>query len=483
MKKMKLILLVLFAWLLFVGYYQTTKRMPPNTDFRGKTWDVSAENIEFFYDLTYSGAGGEIVSEQTIFDQILSLIDEAEEYILVDAFLFNSYRRQSGTAYRQLAAELTGRLVKRKQAKPGIEIDFITDPINTVYGGNVSEEIEKLKAAGVNVVMTDLKQLPDSNPIYSAFWRTFIQWFGNSSKAGPAPHPFDGRRQKVTLRSYLDMINFKANHRKIFMARRGDRTTLIITSGNPHDGSAAHSNVALKITGGIWRDVYAAEAAVAAFSGGRLQGAPAAEDSIGTPPSGPVGTVFITENQIKRELLHRIRETTAGDRIQMAYFYLSDRSVIEELVFASERGVRIRMILDPNKDAFGFEKSGIPNRPVAEELTKRSSGRIEIRWYDTHGEQFHSKMTMIQHGGQVSLTLGSANLTRRNLNNFNLEANVSLTIDSTASLVEEVEAYFDRIWTNRDGNHYTVGYEAYRDDATLKRIIYLVQEYGGLSSF
>jgi HKD family nuclease len=90
---------------------------------------------------------------------------------------------------------------------------------------------------------------------------------------------------------------------------------------------------------------------------------------------------------------------------------------------------------------------------------------------------------MIQHGGQVSLVLGSANLTRRNLNNFNLEANVSLTVDSTASLVKEVEAYFDRIWTNRDGNHYTVGYEAYRDDATLKRIIYLVQEYGGLSSF
>jgi hypothetical protein len=79
--------------------------------------------------------------------------------------------------------------------------------------------------------------------------------------------------------------------------------------------------------------------------------------------------------------------------------------------------------------------------------------------------------------------LGSANLTRRNLNNFNLEANVSLTVDANAPLVEAIDAYFDRIWTNRDGNHYTVAYEVYRDDSTVKRIIYLVQEYGGLSSF
>jgi hypothetical protein len=28
------------------------------------------------------------------------------------------------------------------------------------------------------------------------------------------------------------------------------------------------------------------------------------------------------------------------------------------------------MILDPNKDAFGLEKSGIPNRPVAAELVE-----------------------------------------------------------------------------------------------------------------
>ena len=34
-------------------------------------------------------------------------------------------------------------------------------------------------------------------------------------------------------------------------------------------------------------------------------------------------------------------------------------------------------ILDPNKDAFAREKSGVPNRPVAYELVKKSKGKIK----------------------------------------------------------------------------------------------------------
>ena len=91
---------------------------------------------------------------------------------------------------------------------------------------------------------------------------------------GLIPHPFSGDESKVTLRSYFDMLNFKANHRKVFMADQEKNVTVIITSGNPHDGSAAHSNVALKITGKLWRDVYDAEAAIAKFSGHELQDPP-----------------------------------------------------------------------------------------------------------------------------------------------------------------------------------------------------------------
>ena len=482
-KKIKKIILILLAWLLFVGFYQTTKKLPENLDFRGEERDIYVENIEFLYDLTYQSHNGEIISEQTIFDEVFSLIEEAKKYILIDAFLFNSYTREPDKIYRHLTPELTERLVKKKEANPDIEIDFITDPINTVYGGAINTEIENLKGIGVNVIVTDLKALPDSNPIYSAFWRTFIQWFGNSGSYGLIPHPFTGGEPKVTLRSYLDMLNFKANHRKVFMADQEENAAVIMTSGNPHDGSSAHSNVALKITGKLWQDVYDAEAAVAKLSGRALQGPPIGLDENIRHGAEHAIIVFLTENQIKRELLARISETTANDEIHMALFYLADRQIIKALVNASKRGVHIKVIFDPNKDAFGFEKIGIPNQPVAAELLKRSSGKIEVRWYDTHGEQFHSKLAIIKHGKKASLLLGSANFTRRNLNNYNLEANISVTAEEDALFIKAAVDYFDRIWDNRDGKHYTVSYEAYKNDSALKKIIYLIQEYAGLSSF
>ena len=471
------------VWLSFVGFYQTTKRLPQNLDFRGEERNVYVENIEFLYDLTYKNLNGEIISEQTIFDEIFSLIEEAKAYILIDAFLFNSYTREPDKIYRHLTPELTERLVKKKEVNPDIQIDFITDPINTVYGGAINTEIEALKGVGVNVIVTDLKALPDSNPIYSAFWRTFIQWFGNSGSYGLIPHPFTGGEPKVTLRSYLDMINFKANHRKVFMADQEENAAVIMTSGNPHDGSSAHSNVALKITGKICQDVYAAEVAVAKLSGRELQGPPQGIDEKIRLEAGHAKIVFLTENQIKKELLARVSETTANDEIHMAVFYLADRQIIKELVNASRRGVNIKVILDPNKDAFGFEKIGIPNRPVAEELIKSSSGKIKVRWYDTHGEQFHSKLAIIKKGGEASLLLGSANFTRRNLNNYNLEANISVTAEEDALFIEAAADYFDKIWDNREGKSYTVNYEAYKDESTLKKIVYLIQEYAGLSSF
>jgi phosphatidylserine/phosphatidylglycerophosphate/cardiolipin synthase-like enzyme len=479
----KKIILILLVWLLFVGFYQTTKKLPENLDLRGEERNISVENIEFLYDLTYQNLNGEIISEQTIFDAVFSLIEEAKAYILIDAFLFNAYTREPDKIYRHLTPELTEKLVKKKEANPDIEIDFITDPINIVYGGAINTEIEKLKGIGVNVIVTDLKALPDSNPIYSAFWRTFIQWFGNSGSYGLIPHPFTGDEPKVTLRSYFDMLNFKANHRKVFMADQEEDAAVIITSGNPHDGSSAHSNVALKITGKLWQDVYDAEAAVAKFCGRELQGPPLGLDENIRRKAEHAKIVFLTENQIKKELLARISETTANDAIHMAIFYLADRQIIKALVKASERGVHIKVILDPNKDAFGFEKIGIPNQPVAEELLKRSSSKIEVRWYDTHGEQFHSKLAIIKHGKEASLLLGSANFTRRNLNNYNLEANVSVTAKEDALFIKTAADYFDKIWDNRDGKYYTVSYKAYKDASALKKIVYLIQEYAGLSSF
>src|SRR5579859_6095347 len=145
---------------------------------------------------------------------------------------------------------------------------------------------------------------------------------------------------------------------------------------------------------------------------------------------------MLTEGAVRAALLERLDGAVRGDSIDIAMFYISERAVIEALLAASRRGVNVRLILDPNKDAFGHARSGIPNQPVASELVAASDGAIHVRWYRTHGEQFHTKLAMVYGPERLWLTVGSANLTRRNLADYNLEANVVVELPRTAAVAQ-----------------------------------------------
>ncbi len=475
---------LLLTWLTLVGYTQTHKALPDGVDYAGDVNQISDDKIEFLYDITYLDTAGVVRSNQEIFDSVYSIIETAEDFILVDMFLFNDWVGRDSEVFRPLTDELTTRLIQKKEQYPNIQIDLITDPINTVYGGSAASQIKDLESRGINVVVTDLTKLRDSNPLYSSFWRTFIQWFGNSEYGGLFPHPFSGDDDKVTLRSYLDMLNFKANHRKLILADYGESSRGLITSANPHDGSSAHSNVALMFTDVLLSDIFETEQGVARFS----------ESDLLIPSTKKIGQnagwdyiselQLISEKRIKDQAQDLFKKAQAGDQIDIAMFYFSERDLIKSAVKASKRGAAIRLILDPNKDAFGYEKIGIPNRQVAHELTEKSHGNIEVRWYDTHGEQFHSKLMLKNSAdGTSELILGSANMTRRNLRNYNLETNIFLKGSSDSDTFMEINDYFDMIWSNRDGNHYTVDYVDYSDSSWWKTAIYRFQEAAGTSSF
>ena len=79
----------------------------------------------------------------------------------------------------------------------------------------------------------------------------------------------------------------------------------------------------------------------------------------------------------------------------VAAFYLSKRDIIKSILKASKNGAEVHIILDPNRDGFGYEKYGTPNQATAHELLKKSNGNIKLRWYKTHGEQFHTKFNFI----------------------------------------------------------------------------------------
>ena len=161
-------------------------------------------------------------------------------------------------------------------------------------------------------------------------------------------------------------------------------------------------------------------------------------------------------------------------------FYLSERQIIKQLIAAQARGVDVRVLLDPNKDAFGRQKNGIPNRQVASELNKAG---VKVRWCDTQGEQCHSKM-MIKYDAQNSeMILGSANFTARNLKNYNLETDLRVIGTAQQQVFTDARAFFDSSWSNLNGRQISVDYAHYADESIWKYWTYRLMEWSGLSTF
>jgi len=490
--KIFLLLLVIVA---SVGLWHVWKPLPAGISVEGSLYSFDSSSVQFLFDHTYMTSEGVRQSDQEIFDAVFAMIVEAREFIVLDMFLFNDFLGTSTTSYRALSDELTEALIAKQQASPDMRIVFITDPVNGVYGGDPSAQIIALQDAGVQVIETDVRALRDSNPLYSGLWRTLLQWWGNSPTGGSLPHVMDVRRDDLTVLTYLRLLNFKANHRKVIVADDGqDSVQTLVTSANPHDGSSAHSNVALQVresraVEGIWSDVLRAEQAVVDFSGS--DDYKFIDDLLGDQFHVPseseadhsVNLQLVTEGKIKEALLADIDRSDVGDTIDMALFYISDRDIVTALADAARRGVQIRMILDPNKDAFGREKNGIPNRQVAYEFTAASEN-ISVRWCNTQGEQCHSKLTIFRIGTERTMHIGSANLTRRNIGDYNLEMNVVMRSENDKALaITDADDFFTLLWANGDNKISTLDYEAYADDSVLRKYLYRIMEATGMSSF
>lgn len=467
----------LILGMLTIGYlasalYHIYKPLPEGLNYSGK---LRHANVKFLADQTYIDTVGQRQQHQ-IFDEILNLIEQAQTTIVLDMFLFNPETGQSQNQHRSLTQELTQALIQKKRLTPNIEIKLITDPINSVYGGIIPEHYRQLRQAGIDVIETDLSPLRASNPLWSGIWYFCCQNLGNNAEKGWLSNPFG--EEKITIRSYLNLFNFKANHRKTIIVDTSEGWKTLVTSMNPHDGSSSHSNVALVVEGHTAVDILKTEQSVALFSKANI-------------PMVIVGDVaedkqlpqvqVLTEKAIYDEVLKLIESAQGADaKIDLAMFYLSEREIIEALIKAHQRGVKVRVLLDPNKDAFGRTKNGIPNRPVATELYKAG---IDVRWCNTQGEQCHSKMITKRSSNQVELILGSANFTARNLKNYNLETDLRVIGSSNQQVFKDAVQYFDTAWMNLEGKQMSVDYSEYAEDSKMKYAIYRFMEWSGLSTF
>ncbi|MDO7906492.1 phospholipase D family protein [Paenibacillus sp. JX-17] len=475
MSPLRICLGLLVLWLIAVMIYQTHKPLPEGVSYESPVYRTS--QVTFLQDLTYPNGAGGTAQKQQIYNRILHIVDEAESFIVIDLFLFNDYIHE-GQTFPQVSAGLANRLTEKKKTHPDMDIVFITDEINTNYNSAPNPLLERMKKAGIRVVITDVDPLRDSTPAYSAVWRTFFQWFGQSGN-GWIPNLMSSQGPDITMRSYLKLMNVKANHRKVVASEK----SALISSGNVHDASAFHSNIAFEVHGEVIGDILKAEQAVLDFSGGGQLPAYSSEPAAATA-SGAYQIRYVTEGKVYDRVLEAIHGAGSGDQIDMGMFYLADRKVIEGLLEASERGAAIRVLLDPNENAFGQDKIGIPNRPVASELHSKSNGRIAVKWYNTTEEQYHTKLLYVRHHGGDSIMMGgSTNFTPRNLNNYNLENDLWVQAPSGSELDQNLEHYFDRLWNNK-GAEFSLELPAYQEKTNfLKDWAYRLQTILGFTTF
>ena len=226
-------------------------------------------------------------------------------------------------------------------------------------------------------------------------------------------------------------------------------------------------------------DILESEEAVIAYTnGGTLPRVDFSEQH-----EGIYGVQYLTEKKILDAMLADFAKAKKGDTIWLGMFFIAQQELVEALGEAANRGVEVKIILDSNENSFGNEKSGLPNRPIAQEMVENSEGKVKIRWYNTIIGQYHTKLVVVQTADGTYISNGSANLTERTLNNYNLEANLRVISPNNSELTEEIEAYFKKIWGN-EGAIYTVDFEQYQDDFTFfQRGIISLQNFLKLTTY
>ena len=480
MRYLTILLLIVVA---LSGFYGYTKSLPAGLNVRSELYPISAAQVRFLADRTYHNADhSESTFNHTIFDTMLERIDNADELVLLDMFLFNNHQGAVGEIRRPLSSELTERLLASQSAQPDRIAVVISDPINGMYGTIEPDHFIALEQSRIPVTITDLPTLPDSNPMYSALYRSGLQ-FMPPIGGRLLPNIFDANAPGMHLQAYTRLLNFKANHRKVLVTGGKDGWSSIITSMNAHDASSEHSNVALEVQDHIIiADIIQSEQSVLNFSETDPMHISVPEFSSPSSEDG-VFIQLLTEQAIKDAILSRISSLRAGDHIDIAAFYISDRDIVRALKAADTRGVTARLLFDPNRDAFGREKNGIPNRQVAHELMLHTNGNTTVRWCVTAGEQCHSKFVITRTSEDTELILGSANFTRRNLDNRNLETNLRLIGPADTPALAEAQTFFDEQWQNPNGRIASTEYETYADTSRWRMLWYHIGEFTGLSHY
>jgi hypothetical protein len=430
------LLLVLLVWLSVV-LWNTAKPLPPGTHIVSQTARLSDADVEFLYESPQHQNSSKR-EESPRHDEPpqtqdslqtqespqyqdsprrqsppagdLAAVDHAEQLIVVDR--------------SPVSPELAGHLLARKRQRPNLRIVVATDPGSEAFGGSAPSTLASLEEAGVIVARVRLDRLRDSNPLYSGVWRLAFGWWSD---------PFDESPGDLTMAAWSRMRNFKADQRQLVVADDGAGGW--IASMEPSRGAPAGA-AGLVLHGSLARAMIAGELQIVAWSteDDRLPSSPRMEGR----GVGSIDARFLTEGAIEGALLEALSAAANGDQICMAVQNLSDRRLIAAMSRAATRGAHLQVLLARNP---------MPNQAVAGELLGEAGGRIEVRWYPAGYAVPHSGLLLVRHGPDVWMNFGSADFTRRNLGDLNLEAAIELRMPVRSAPARAAALYFAEQWS------------------------------------
>jgi PLD-like domain len=421
-----LVLLLLLAWLSLV-FWNSAKPLPPGTHTVSETSRLSEADVDFLFERSRP--------TDTLAPDLWA-IDHAEQLIVLDR--------------SPVGAEAAQHLLARRHLRPNLKIVLITDPGSEMLGDAPPRTLASLEQVGMIVARVRLDRLRDSNPLYTGIWRLVFGWWSD---------PFDETPGDISVAAWARSHNFKADQRQILIADDGSGGwSAVVAAAGAHGG--------LVLRGALARAMVTSELQVAAWStdDDRLPSAP----PMGGRGVGSIDARFLTEGGIETALLDAMAAAGSGDEIRIAVETLSDRAFILAAMRAVTRGAHIQMLLAPH---------AMPNRIVAHELQRDGGGRIEVRWSSFDIGAAHPKLLLVQHRSDVWMNWGSANFTRRNLADLNLESAVELRMPARSAPARAAADYFAKAWGNAAAD------SSYADEPIAAYWRYRFAEATGLSGF
>jgi PLD-like domain len=487
--------LLLLAWLLG-AVWLSLKPLPLGLHMSGQWQALPAHSLRFLHDLSAADANGAPLVDQHIDAALLAMISQARQVLVIDTGLFGDLPAAGPRAARlrvapPIAAGLVDALLRARTQHPDLAVLVLTDP-STLQMDGAQRLLERLTAAGIEVLAVDVARLRPPDPAFTSLWDLCCRWWSRAVAVADFPNPLGVGTPAVSLALWGELRGYQRSHRQLLVADDGaGGLDALIFSRPLHAEAGIHSATALKLSGSALEPLIESEFALAQLSGwsdggamqGRAQRLLEQQRRLLPGPDDTARARVVTEAGIATALVERIDATGKGDRIDIAALYLSQRELVRALLDAGRRGVSVRLLLDPGRDGFGYERSGIPNREVASELVAASDGAVRVRWYRTHGEQFSPGFVLVQSAARYWLMVGTAELSRRDLGDFNLCAAAIADVPLEAEAGIEALAWFDMLWFNRasSGTEYTSDADVYADASQLRYWQYRLFEAMGTS--